>query len=116
MPYWDFDDPDVATGKAPRDASAAAIAASGMLELSTFLDDEEAAKKYWTAANGLLHALTNDKYLARDKNNAMLLSSTGHKTANSEVDVPIIYADYYFVEALLREKALQASGKSFCSK
>jgi unsaturated chondroitin disaccharide hydrolase len=110
VPFWDYNDPEIP--KAPKDASAAAIAASAMYELSTLVKDKTTQKKYWLAANGMMHGLTTF-YLAKEKNNAILLRSTGHKTANSEIDVPIIYADYYFLEALLREKNLQTKGLSF---
>lgn len=105
VPYWDFDDPTIPN--APRDASAAAIAASAMLELSTYVNEAARSKKYKTAAVQLLEALATDEYKSNDKNQAFLLHSTGHKPNNSEVDEPIIYADYYYIEALLRLKKLQ---------
>lgn len=104
MPYWDFDDPTIPN--APKDASAAAVAASGMLELSGFVTDKVAKAKYKNAALGLLAKLSTPEYLSSDKNQAFLLHSTGHKPNNSEVDASIIYADYYYLEALLRLKKL----------
>jgi unsaturated chondroitin disaccharide hydrolase len=102
IPYWDFDNPSIPN--APRDASAAAITASALLELSTLCDDSLIAKKYLTAAKKMLTELATDKYLSREKNHAFLLHSTGNKPSDKDVDVPIIYSDYYFLEALLRLK------------
>ena len=99
IPYWDFNAPDIPT--APRDASAAAVAASGMLELSKYT---RSPKKYYTAATAMLSSLCSSQYLAApDTNNFFLLKhSTGNKPANSEVDAPLVYADYYLLEALWR--------------
>ena len=105
VPYWDFNDPNIPN--APKDASAAAVAASGMLELSTFMKDEADKAKYKNAAVALLTKLSSDKYLSKDTNQAMLLHSTGQKPAALEIDVSIIYADYYYLEALLRLKKIE---------
>lgn len=102
IPYWDFDDPKIPN--APKDASAAAVAASGMLELSTFMKDDELKVKYKNAAVSLLKHLSSDDYLSKDKNQAFLMHSTGHHPNGSEIDASIIYADYYYLEALLRLK------------
>ena len=106
VPYWDFNDPTIP--RAPRDASAAAIIASGLLELSTY---SKQGATYRHQASQLLNNLAKS-YTARPGTNGgfLLLHSTGHKPAGSEVDVPIIYADYYFMEALLRRQCL-AAGK-----
>ncbi|WP_372753910.1 glycoside hydrolase family 88 protein [Labilibaculum sp.] len=106
IPYWDFDAP--VTSETPKDASAAAVAACGMLELYQLIDDEAAKNKYREAATSLLQILSSPKYLSGDKNQAILLHSTGHKPKNKEVDVPIIYADYYYLEALLKLKKIEA--------
>lgn len=105
VPYWDFDDPSIPN--APKDASAAAVVASGMLELSTFVKDKADQLKYRNAAVSLLTKLSTDMYLSKDENQAMLLHSTGHLPHNSEIDASIIYADYYFIEALLRLKKIE---------
>ncbi|MBJ6108706.1 glycoside hydrolase family 88 protein [Hymenobacter sp. BT523] len=99
IPYWDFNAPDILN--APRDASAAAIAASGLLELSKYA---KSPKKYYQGATGLLSSLCTPQYLATaGTNNFFLLKhATGYKPANSEVDVPLVYADYYLLEALWR--------------
>lgn len=105
IPYWDFE--DQAIPNAPKDASAAAIAASGMLELSTFVKNEKASATYKKAAITLLTKLSTVRYLSEDTNQAMLLHSTGHKPVNSEVNASIIYADYYYLEALHRMKKMK---------
>lgn len=96
IPYWDFDAPDIPT--APRDASAAAVVASALLELSTLEDDKERADKYYKLAEKMLRNLSTKKYQSRDKNPAFLLHSTGHYPADDEIDASIIYADYYYIE------------------
>ena len=104
IPFWDFDDP--AIPNAPRDASAAAIVASALLELSTLCGDVELKNKYKLAATAMLDELSTDRYLSKEQNHAFLLHTTGNKPSGRDVDVPIIYADYYFLEALLRLKNL----------
>lgn len=104
IPYWDFDDPKIPDS--PKDASAAAIAACGLLELYSLVEDMELKKYFKEAAVRLLSILSTDDYLSGNKNQAFLLHSTGHHPNNSEIDIPIIYADYYFFEALLRLKKM----------
>ena len=105
VPYWDFNAPDIPD--AVRDASAAAIMASALIELSR-LDQSAASDDYLAYAEAQLRALSSPDYLAEPGTNAnfLLKHSTGHYLANSEVDVPLSYADYYYVEALMRMKAL----------
>lgn len=105
IPYWDFDDPLIP--KAPKDASAAAIAASGLLELSTLAPENSSKIKYKKAAVDLLSKLSNSDYLSGNNNQAFLSHSTGHKPNGTEIDASIIYADYYYLEALLRLKKLE---------
>ncbi|CAM4205294.1 glycoside hydrolase family 88 protein [Zobellia roscoffensis] len=107
IPYWDFDDPKIP--ESPKDASAAAVAACGMLELSELVEEEAQKEKYFNAAKKLIEILSTDAYLSGDTNQALLLHSTGHHPRNSEIDMPIVYADYYYMEALLRLKKLEAS-------
>ena len=109
IPYWDFNAPDIPN--APRDASAACVVASGLMELSTYVADKTKAKMYHDKAEAMLKELSTERYQSRDKNTALLLHSTGHKPAGGEIDASIIYADYYYIEALLRGKKL-AEGKS----
>lgn len=105
IPYWDYDAPGIPNE--PRDASAAAIMASALLELSTY--SENNSDKYFSYAEKLLISLSSDEYLAKPgtNNNFLLKHCTGHKTVDSEVDGPLIYGDYYFLEALLRYKKLK---------
>jgi unsaturated chondroitin disaccharide hydrolase len=105
IPYWDFDAPDIPN--APKDASAAAVTASALLELSTFVHNPAKAKMYRHKAEQMLAVLSSDQYQSRNTNNAFLLHSTGHKPAGTEIDASIIYADYYYLEALLRLQKLQ---------
>jgi len=102
IPYWDFDDPNIP--KSPKDASAAAIAACGILELVNLIDGKDQKEHYINSAVKIIKILSSDKYLSKDVNQAFLLHSTGHHPKDSEIDVPIIYADYYYFEALLKLK------------
>ncbi len=114
IPYWDFNDPRIATSPvtettpsetvAPRDASAAAVVASALLELTTIVTDKALAEHYFYVAEQILKSLASEKYQSGDKNAAFLMHSTGNHPKDSEVDIPIIYADYYYIEALNRYK------------
>jgi hypothetical protein len=87
-----------------KDASAAAIAASGLWELASLVDDRAASHRYKWASRALVDGLSLDDYsAARAGLPALLLHSTGNRPRYLEVDVPIIYAEYYFVEALIRQ-------------
>ena len=100
VPVWDF---DLESKKGePRDASAAAVIASALFELSTFTGENKAA--YLGMAHKIVTSLSsNDYFSAPGTNKGFLLDhSTGAKPKNDEVDTPIIYADYYYLEALLR--------------
>ena len=103
VPYWDFNAPDIPN--APKDASAACVVASALLEMSGFYGNGQ-GEKYKEAAEKMLCSLSSDKYQSRDTNVAFLLHSTGHWPAKSEIDASIIYADYYYIEALLRLKRI----------
>ena len=105
IPYWDFKDPSIPD--APKDASAAAVVASALLDLSTLTYDTETARRYTQLATKMLGSLSNPPYLAADDVPAILQHSTGHWPHQSEIDVPIIYADYYYMEALIRLKNLK---------
>lgn len=104
VPYWDFDDPHIPD--APRDASAAAVVASALLELQGYVQPEQ-SKKYLAAAEKMLASLGSDAYRSGDRRPAFLDHSVGHHPAGSEIDAAIIYADYYYIEALLRKKKLE---------
>ena len=103
VPYWDFDDPNIPN--VPRDASAASVTASALLELSTYLPGKK-GEEYKNAAIKMLASLSSDKYQCGKSKPAFLLHSTGHLPNNSEIDAAIIYADYYYIEALVRLKNL----------
>lgn len=105
IPAWDLDvhnayDKDK-DGEAPRDASAAAVIASALLELSTLVDD---GQQYFSFAEEMLKTLSSEKYLAKPgENNLFILKhSVGALLYNSEIDTPLDYADYYYLEALKR--------------
>ena len=89
--------------EAPKDASAACVVASGLLELCQYVDAEK-GKQYYDAAVSMLTDLSRD-YQSGEENVAFLKHSTGHKPAGTEIDASIIYADYYYLEALLRLKS-----------
>jgi len=108
IPYWDFDAPGLP--EEPRDASAAAVVASGLLEMSLYMQDEVDAEKYKSAAVKILASLSSPAYQSREHNQAFLLHSTGHKPNNSEIDASIIYADYYYIEALIRLDKINKTG------
>jgi unsaturated chondroitin disaccharide hydrolase len=109
IPYWDFDAPDIPNE--PRDASAAAITASALLEMSCLVENDDEAGHYRKSAEKILEVLSSAGYQSRDKNPAFLLHATGHWPNKSEIDASIVYADYYYIEALLRLKKLR-EGKS----
>ena len=98
IPYWDFRDPCIPD--VSRDASAAAVVASALLELSQYVPGAK-GQDYHAKAVQMLQSLY-ENYRSGDVNPAFLLHSTGHRPAGSEIDYSIIYADYYFIEALLR--------------
>lgn len=103
VPYWDFNAPDIP--KAPRDASAAAVMASALLELSKYNSGEDAIR-YFKTAETMIQTLSSDHYKAAIGTNGgfILKHSVGHLPGKSEVDVPLTYADYYFIEAMARYK------------
>ncbi|MBX9852734.1 MAG: glycoside hydrolase family 88 protein [Cytophagaceae bacterium] len=100
VPYWDLFAPDIP--KSPRDASAAALIASGLLELSEYSPKNK--EEYFKAAEKILKCLASDQYTAEPGTNQyfILKHSTGNYPSNSEIDAPLSYADYYYLEALLR--------------
>ena len=106
IPYWDFDAPDLSSGE-PKDASAAAITASALLELSTYVTERDSSHYYYDQAEKMLEVLSSSAYKAGDTKYAFLLHSVGHMPRGGEVDASIIYADYYYLEALIRFKRLQ---------
>ncbi|MBA7567499.1 Unsaturated glucuronyl hydrolase [subsurface metagenome] len=103
IPYWDFNAPDIPDE--PRDSSAAAIAASGLLELSGLVSDTPSKNRYYTAAVAIIESLCTPEYLTEGtRSPGILRHGVGSLPAGSQVDVSLIYGDYYFIEALLRYK------------
>jgi hypothetical protein len=117
VPFWDYNVPD--KGLNPewkydpsefpvilRDASAAAIASSALFELSTFSDANGA--KYKTAATKILQSLASPAYMESPVNKYFILNHcVGSLPHRAEVDKPLVYADYYFLEAALRQQKLE---------
>lgn len=127
IPYWDFDAAPLTSAKGkkralskskdrertvPRDASAAACMSSALIELSQY--DEVNGDRWLKIAEHQLRSLSTTTYLAEKGGNGgfTLMHSVGNLNKNSEVDVPLTYGDYYYIEALLRYKAL-LKGKRF---
>jgi unsaturated chondroitin disaccharide hydrolase len=104
VPYWDFNAP--AIPDEPRDASAAAIAATALFDLSGLVEDSLLKVKYRNEACSIMAGLCRS-YIAPPETDAILVHSVGSKPHNGEVDYSIIYADYYFMEALLKLKKLE---------
>ncbi len=117
IPYWDFNagqegyvpglksQARTITGSY-RDVSAAAIVTSALFELNQYI----AGKNYYETAIDMLHTLASPAYRAKLGQNGdfILMHSVGSIPHGAEVDVPLVYADYYFLEALLRyRKSLQ---------
>lgn len=107
IPYWDMKAPNIPN--TPRDASAAAIMASALYELSAYVSPAD-SKRYKDIADKMVDSL-NKHYQAEPGTSYgfLLLHSTGHHPGNSEIDVPLNYADYYYLEALGRKKALETN-------
>ncbi|HEY1113506.1 MAG TPA: glycoside hydrolase family 88 protein [Chitinophagaceae bacterium] len=101
IPYWDFNAPGIPNTR--RDASAGALIASALIELAGY-SEKAAAATYLDAAGAMLRSLASPAYTAPYGENGgfLLRHSVGHLPARSEVDVPLTYADYYYVEALSR--------------
>ena len=113
VPYWDFDVvPDGSTnpteGMGYRDAAAAACMASAFIELSLLDKNEKDAHRWLDMAEQMIRSLTTSAYLAEvgEQGGFILKHSVGNLNKHSEVDVPLTYADYYYVEALVRLKKL----------
>ncbi|WP_223706889.1 glycoside hydrolase family 88 protein [Niabella beijingensis] len=101
IPYWDFDAPGIPN--APRDVSAGAVICSALLELATYTSGKE-RKSYMAAAEKMLQSLCSPAYRAATGENGgfLLKHGVGNYPKNADIDVPLIYADYYYAEALQR--------------
>ena len=104
VPYWDYNDPKIPNVK--RDASAGALLASAFYELGTMVKD---GQRYLDLADQLVESLSSPEYLAEGGANGgfLLKHCVGHLPGNSEIDVPLNYADYYYLEALKRKQDLK---------
>jgi hypothetical protein len=108
IPYWDYDAPDIPNTE--RDASAGAIMASALIELSGYVGPEK-KDKFLAVAEKQIRSLASPAYMTKTGENAdfILMHSVGSLPAKSEVNVPLSYADYYFIEALVRYRKLLIS-------
>ena len=106
IPWWDFNDPEIPYTY--RDASAGAIMCSALIELSTLTRDKELGKSCLAMAERQIRTLAGPEYLAEPGTNGnfLLKHSVGNLPGGSEIDVPLTYADYYFLEALCRYRSL----------
>jgi uncharacterized protein YyaL (SSP411 family) len=106
IPYWDYDAPGIPNTF--RDASAAAVMASAFLELAGYSNKQQ-AEQYTQTAKTILQTLASPAYTAAYGTNSgfLLMHSVAHFPAKTEIDKPLPYADYYFIEALNRLKALE---------
>ena len=103
IPYWDYNAPYIPNEL--RDSSAAAILASALLELKNYVASE-LANKYNLAAKKIINSLITENYIAKEGTNGgfLLKHGVGHYPEKTEIDTPLSYGDYYFVEAMLRYK------------
>lgn len=101
IPYWDYNAPNIPNE--PRDVSAATVTVSALLELDGYTE-----KSYLPAIDKILNSLASTEYTASlgDNKNFILKHSVGSIPHNNEIDVPLNYADYYYLEALLRYRNL----------
>jgi unsaturated chondroitin disaccharide hydrolase len=103
VPYWDFDAPGIPG--APRDSSAASIAASGLLELAVLEPDPARAEGYRDSAEATIASLSTPAYLGRGKPTQALLLHGTQDRPRDNFDTGLSFGDYYFVEALLRHRS-----------
>ena len=96
VPRWDMDDP---RPYAPKDASAACVVASALIDLAKYVGGWR-GQYYRECAENMLADISSSRYQSDESNVAFLLHSTGHHPAGSEIDASIVYADYYYIEAL----------------
>ena len=109
VPYWDFDAPNIPNE--PRDVSAAACTASALYELSTYIP----GKNYKETADKIMENLGSPAYRAEvgTNGNFILMHSVGSIPHGAEIDVPLNYADYYFLEGIMRKRDLESNKKLF---
>lgn len=109
IPYWDFDAPGIPN--ADRDVSAGSVICSALIELSGLTGDPALARDYRQTAEAMLYSLLSPVYSAAagDEGGFLLKHGVGNHPKNSDIDVSIIYADYYFIEAMLRWQRMAPS-------
>jgi rhamnogalacturonyl hydrolase YesR len=105
IPYWDFNAHDIPD--ALRDSSAAAIIASALLELSSYVEEEKQGK-YIDGAKTILETLLTPEYIAEKGTNGgfLLKHGVGNMPNGTEIDTPLTYGDYYLTEAMIRYKKM----------
>lgn len=105
IPYWDFNAPGIPN--ALRDASAGSIIAAALLELCHYVN-KDLAREYIGTAEIILRNLSGDQYKATAGTNGgfLIKHGVGHMPNKTEVDVPLTYGDYYYLEAMKRYKEL----------
>lgn len=103
IPYWDYNAPKIPNE--PRDASAAAVTACALYEMSTYLPNSS----YKETADKIMENLSTPVYRAEvgTNGNFILKHSVGSIPHGHEIDVPINYADYYFLEALIKKQRVE---------
>ncbi len=106
IPYWDFNAPGIPN--ALRDASAGSLMASAFIELSAYVD-KTTAGTYMVADEAMLRSLSNDTYKAKYGANGgfLIQHGVGHMPQKTEIDVPLTYGDYYYIEAMVRYNMLK---------
>jgi len=111
IPYWDYDHPNIPNTL--RDASSAAIMASALVELSKYEPVRKKAKQYLETAKKIIQSLSTSQYMASPGTNEgfLLKHSVGSMINKEEIDKPVTYADYYFIEAMVRYKQLNKKSK-----
>lgn len=110
IPYWDFDAGRELDNQ-PKDASAAAIVASALLELQSYVPEKK--DSYIAEAEKLIQILSSPSYRSGNKCSSFILHCTGHFPNNSEIDASISYGDYYYLESLIRLKKLKGNHLTF---
>jgi len=111
IPYWDFNAPDIPA--APRDATSAVILASALIELSSY-EEVKQPEKYLDVAENIIYSLLTRDYIAgeHEYENFVLKHGVGSIPGDSEVNVALIYGDYYLLEALMKYKNLKIDDKN----
>lgn len=111
-PNWEYDK-EKYSNPIPRDASAAAVTSSALFEISTYLPKEK-GNRYKNSAVEILKSLSSSVYLAipNTNNNFLIKHSVGSLPHKNEIDVPLNYADYYYLESLLRYRKLSSGAKT----